>query len=333
MTSAADQPADVVDHFPIRVVSQRTGVNTVTLRAWERRYGLLRPVRTAKGHRLYSSAEISRVETIVAWLNRGVSIGRVCGLLERGEPVGADELAGYAQGADWTDYGARVIDAVAHFDEHRLDDAVNEALALYPFVTVCERLLHPLGRNLAERWQGALGDGAERAFVEGYLKRKLAARVQLGAKHLSRHQHGAPVLLVALPGGVNRLALLILAVALQGLDQPPLLLPAALSADEILVAAERQAPVAIVLHGDLAQEPAALARLLARLVSAVTSPVVVTGHAARIHEKLIADCGAIAMPDESLGSVARRTALLVDTGIAADAASGPAHGVVAGAPP
>ncbi len=40
--------------YPIRAVSRLTGVSAVTLRAWERRYGLIVPSRTAKGHRLYS---------------------------------------------------------------------------------------------------------------------------------------------------------------------------------------------------------------------------------------------------------------------------------------
>ena len=47
-----DEVAAQAGYFPIRVVSQRTGVNSVTLRAWERRYGLLKPLRTPKGHRL-----------------------------------------------------------------------------------------------------------------------------------------------------------------------------------------------------------------------------------------------------------------------------------------
>ncbi|MBT8131818.1 MAG: MerR family DNA-binding transcriptional regulator, partial [Gammaproteobacteria bacterium] len=39
------------DLYPIRTVVSLTGINAVTLRAWERRYGLVKPKRTAKGHR------------------------------------------------------------------------------------------------------------------------------------------------------------------------------------------------------------------------------------------------------------------------------------------
>ena len=44
--------------LPIRVISRLSGVNTVTLRARERRYGLLTPTRTEKGHRLYSQEDV-----------------------------------------------------------------------------------------------------------------------------------------------------------------------------------------------------------------------------------------------------------------------------------
>ena len=55
--------------FPIREVSRLTGVNPVTLRAWERRYGLIRPTRTDSGHRLYSMADVEAVRSILARLN------------------------------------------------------------------------------------------------------------------------------------------------------------------------------------------------------------------------------------------------------------------------
>ena len=46
--------------LPIREVARQTGVNAVTLRAWERRYGLIVPQRTPKGHRLYSAEHVGQ---------------------------------------------------------------------------------------------------------------------------------------------------------------------------------------------------------------------------------------------------------------------------------
>jgi len=63
--------------IPIREVARMTGVNAVTLRAWERRYGLIVPFRTAKGHRLFSTDHVLRIRRILTWLNRGVSVSQI----------------------------------------------------------------------------------------------------------------------------------------------------------------------------------------------------------------------------------------------------------------
>ena len=69
-------------HFPIRELSARTQVNTVTIRAWERRYGLLKPRRTEKGHRLYSENDVQRVEKILELVARGVPLSKVKQLID-----------------------------------------------------------------------------------------------------------------------------------------------------------------------------------------------------------------------------------------------------------
>lgn len=63
--------------YPIRHVCAETGVNDVTLRAWERRYGLIRPMRTPKGHRLYSADDIARIRRILELLDQGIPVSQV----------------------------------------------------------------------------------------------------------------------------------------------------------------------------------------------------------------------------------------------------------------
>ncbi|MCD8548048.1 MAG: MerR family transcriptional regulator, partial [Aeromonadaceae bacterium] len=72
--------------YPIREVARLTGVNPVTLRAWQRRYGLVEPARTDKGHRLYSEQDVALIRRILAWLELGVSIGQVRSLLTQAAP-------------------------------------------------------------------------------------------------------------------------------------------------------------------------------------------------------------------------------------------------------
>lgn len=63
--------------YPIRTVAKLTGVNAVTLRAWERRYGLIKPKRTRSGHRVYTDEHVELVRQILALLDSGISVGQV----------------------------------------------------------------------------------------------------------------------------------------------------------------------------------------------------------------------------------------------------------------
>jgi DNA-binding transcriptional MerR regulator len=59
----------------IGAVARRTGVAVTTLRAWESRYGVLRPGRTEGGHRLYSEEDVDRVLAVLRLTSQGWSVG------------------------------------------------------------------------------------------------------------------------------------------------------------------------------------------------------------------------------------------------------------------
>ena len=69
--------------YTIKAVSKRTGIKTVTLRAWERRYGLPSPRRSEGGHRLYSEREIETIKWLVARQEEGLSISRAVDLWQQ----------------------------------------------------------------------------------------------------------------------------------------------------------------------------------------------------------------------------------------------------------
>src|SRR5512134_2124913 len=88
-------PATTAASLPIRTISSLTGVHAVTLRAWERRYGLVRPARTPKGHRLYSHQHVERIRRVLALMDRGVPIGRVRDLIDAEPAAEPTHAAGH----------------------------------------------------------------------------------------------------------------------------------------------------------------------------------------------------------------------------------------------
>ena len=68
--------------FQIKVVSKLTGLTADTIRAWERRYEAVQPVRSQSGVRMYTSAHVSRLELLRRVVSRGHAIGRVSHLTD-----------------------------------------------------------------------------------------------------------------------------------------------------------------------------------------------------------------------------------------------------------
>ncbi|HKL78132.1 MAG TPA: MerR family transcriptional regulator [Gammaproteobacteria bacterium] len=196
--------------YPIRTVATITGVKPVTLRAWERRYGLLQPQRTPKGHRMYSRADVERIHTILDLLEEGIPISQVPNALNEAGKQTAREAQSPDAGA-WLGYRNRMLEAVLDFAEGTLEATHNDALALYPMEVVNRYLILPLLRDLRERcWEDYENDVYLR-FFRAYLRNKLGERLL----HHRGDTPGPRLLVAGLPGEPDDLNLLTLALAVQ----------------------------------------------------------------------------------------------------------------------
>lgn len=128
-----------LDYFPIRILSELTGVNSVTLRAWERRYGLLKPFRTEKGHRLYCQADVERVERILYWVNQGVSVGKVKVLLSSNQVP----RKGVLHDEQWPDWQAEFVAAVLALNQVKWEQLFQDASKQYPIRVLLQKGLLP----------------------------------------------------------------------------------------------------------------------------------------------------------------------------------------------
>ncbi|MDX8388095.1 MAG: MerR family transcriptional regulator [Ghiorsea sp.] len=165
--------------FPIRHIAEVTGVLTVTLRAWERRYGLLKPQRTDKGHRLYSEADINRVQQVLGLLAQGVAISQVRQVLDKKDesptekqpPEGLDVLQSQLQ------------DAALGFDSLAVSQVIYEAGATYPLNLLAERLIRPV-RHRLQQGSDAVHLAATSALLSGLSLAMLRRKSHLGQKKM-----------------------------------------------------------------------------------------------------------------------------------------------------
>jgi DNA-binding transcriptional MerR regulator/methylmalonyl-CoA mutase cobalamin-binding subunit len=259
------------EYFPMRTVSAITGVNPITLRAWERRYGLIRPARTPKGHRLYSQKDIELVNRIVRLLDRGISISQVSNSL--GNSVAEAVANRQQESGPWHGYRERAIDAVVRFDENHLDALYNQALALYPIDIVTERLLLPVLVVLGERWQNTEGSIAEEHFFGAFMRNKLGARFH----HRHKNADGKKLLVCCLPGEHHEIGVMLFSLAAHDHGYRIVYLGTNMPLRELALTARRAGCDAIVLSGSVPPQDDLLSRELPKLVSHAHCPVFLGG--------------------------------------------------------
>lgn len=298
-------PEPAPDLFPIRTLAQLTGVNPVTLRAWERRYGVLKPKRTPKGHRLYSRDDVELVHRILALQARGVSIGQVGEVLDRVAVEPEAALGGGPEDA-WARARARIVGAITRFDEDEVETTYNECLAMYPTDVVNARLIVPLLRELGRRWETAEGSVAEEHFFGVYLRNKLGARFH----HRPRTARGPRLLVACWPGEHHEIGLLLFALAAGEAEFRTVLLGANLPLEELPPAARRSGAEAIVLSGSIRPAAQVLEEGLPGLVAAVDIPVAVGGlSSVKCHDAILR-AGATPL-GEDMGQALRQLARLI----------------------
>jgi MerR family transcriptional regulator, light-induced transcriptional regulator len=228
--------------YTIRAACALTGLNPNTLRAWERRYGLVRPERTASGYRLYTNDDLELLKQIQGLLESGMPVGRI---LDHVRPAGARPrrrparvtIADPAPRRDLesVSWGGAVLEHDAHAasglapDEagaHRarmrraalagdcnaLLKHFNRAVGLYSVAEAFDQVLLSAARELAD--DRTAESRAAAGLITAFARARLVT-VLSGMRHL--HQH-PQVLTVALGAGPHEHALMRLTLTL-GLER------------------------------------------------------------------------------------------------------------------
>ncbi|MDQ6815849.1 MAG: cobalamin B12-binding domain-containing protein, partial [Actinomycetota bacterium] len=174
--------------------ARRVGVTPELLRAWERRYGLLQPVRSSGGFRLYTAADAERVARMRQALDEGLSAAEAASAtLERGQPSD-----GPLEGA-----AARLLAAIRRYDEDAVQAVLDESLAAFGFEAVLRELILPTLTQLGLGWdKDTLGISQEH-FASNLIRGRLLSLARLWGRG------GGPLALLACaPGEAHDISLL-----------------------------------------------------------------------------------------------------------------------------
>ncbi|MEE1886656.1 MerR family transcriptional regulator [Pseudomonas carassii] len=249
------------DLLPMRDVVSLTGINPVTLRAWERRHGLISPQRTEGGHRLYTARDVQRIRDILRWTGNGVPISKVGGLLA-GQPE-----APPAQDDAFHDWRQAVVRATKTFDAQALEGIHGQLFTLLPKASVMHEVFMPVWRELAEG--EAFGERSQWLFLDTFLRARLLLRLHM-------NQADAPRVLLAGAEGLAELQLLCAGLLLSDRRQRIEVLGAGQPLEELALVcgAIQPAVLVVAVQGPVS---AALAKRLRSLQMEISCPLALVG--------------------------------------------------------
>src|SRR5215210_1145864 len=188
----AAMPADL----RIGELARRTGVSPELLRAWERRYGLLRPERSPGGYRLYSAEDEQRVRAMTRAVGRGISAGEAAKLaLSEGTDLASTET---------------LVEALVAFDDVGAHAALDRLLSSLTLDSVLRDSVIPALHELGERWERGEITIAQEHFASNLLRGRM-----LGLARSWDRGVGPRALLACPPGEQHDLSLIAFGLSLR----------------------------------------------------------------------------------------------------------------------
>ena len=232
-------PTHVHDAFPLRTVAVMTGLTPDLIRAWEKRYAVVAPIRGARGARLYTATDIAHLRLLARVVAAGRAIGDVAAL----PPAELEKLAAQngpdGQGARGREtppprehFVTRVLERLERFDHAAVTRLLGDAVVGLGARTFVHEVAVPLVHRVGACWaDGELSIAAEH-MLTGTLRNLLVGLIQ------RRAQAGRPVLLATPAGERHEIGVLLVALLALDAGNDVVYLGVDLPAGEIVVAAQ-----------------------------------------------------------------------------------------------
>ncbi len=179
--------------YRIHVAAEMSGVSEGLIRAWERRYGVLKPRRSASGYRNYTEADIQVLKRLKKLTEEGVAIAEAVRLLPKIRREAKDHVetrdapAKAPKGEQFVRWRQEVLVAAERLDQQSLEAVLDEAMASLPPVAFFEEVLVPLQREVGERWHEGKLTVAEEHLVTQAARQRVLTLLHQAPRRARRH--------------------------------------------------------------------------------------------------------------------------------------------------
>ncbi|MFG6114492.1 MerR family transcriptional regulator [Halobacillus sp. MO56] len=159
--------------YNIKAVSNILGVQPGTLRAWERRYQIIRPVRNNAGHRLYTEHHVRTLKWLIAKVDQGFTISQAVSLYENNHHDISNDVQENAHDTELSKISQQLSDALLSFDEKNAQKHLDHAFSLYTPEMVAIDIISPLLIKIGIQWEENEITSAHEHFASNFLRSRL----------------------------------------------------------------------------------------------------------------------------------------------------------------
>ncbi len=177
--------------YRIKRVAELTGVSAGAIRAWERRYGAVRPRRSSGNYRVYTEAEVDLLRSLKRFCDEGVAIGEAVHLLPdlplKPKTPAAQLQTVVVEGAEVVRWQERVFAAATRMDQRAVGKLLDERLRLLPSLEAFRKRIFPLQREVGRRWHQRTMSIAHEHLVTHEVRVRLLTHIQKAPRMGRRH--------------------------------------------------------------------------------------------------------------------------------------------------
>jgi MerR family transcriptional regulator, light-induced transcriptional regulator len=193
----------------IHRVAKLTGLSRDVIRVWERRFGLVKPIRGANRYRNYSDEDVRLLRYLKEQLDAGGSIGEL-------SKLGREELLRRARASapqvsfvdnTFSRLLRELLSSLDPFDRVTFEKRLNGAVAVVPFEEALHGILLPLQEQVGRLWH----EGHVNIAIEHYVTKQIQQKIFAAMNQLPVAEFGAKVVVACPPGEEHDIAALAVA--------------------------------------------------------------------------------------------------------------------------
>jgi MerR family transcriptional regulator, light-induced transcriptional regulator len=169
--------ADQEGKYNIKAAALMLGIQPGTLRAWERRYQMIAPVRNEAGHRLYTDEHIKILKWLIKKINQGFTISQAISLLSNNQIQTDSESLNLKQGNPLNALCDELFEGLIHFEREKINEVINTMFSIFTVETVILEIFNQLLTKLENSFKSGKIMYAQRNYASSLLKARITTIV------------------------------------------------------------------------------------------------------------------------------------------------------------